>query len=80
MNKIGMAFRSSSLTIIWSWRNSGSEDLSGNMFSCGRFGQVGCKSDDSNGKVYQAFLKFDGFGLRVSHRLFLCPYPKSPLH
>jgi hypothetical protein len=40
------------------------------MFSRGRFGQVGCKSDDSNGKVYQAFLKFDGFGLRVSHGWF----------
>ena len=70
MNKIGMAFRSSGLTIIWSWRSSGSEDLSGNMFSRGRLGQVGCKSDDSNGKVYQAFLKFDGLGLRVPHGCF----------
>ncbi len=66
-----MAFRPSGLTIIWRGRSSGPEDLSGDMFARGRLWQVGCKSDDTNGKVYQAFLKFDGFGLRVSHGCFI---------
>jgi len=40
------------------------------MFARWRFGQVGCESDDANSKVYQAFLEFEGFGLRVPHGCF----------
>jgi hypothetical protein len=75
-----VAFRSSGFAIIWRWRSSGSEDLSGNMFSRRRLGQVGCESDDANSKVYQAFLKFDGFGLRVSHECFFVHISFSTFH
>ena len=36
--------------------------------------------DYANGKVYQAFLKFDGFGLRVSHECFFVYILFSTFH